>query len=159
VVVLFAGSIRPERRLDLLIESARHWPTGRKLAVVGTDWGAWARCARLANDYNLDIAARVEFVELEELTAAVSAADLLVVPSDRAGQSGVLALARQLGTRAVTANSGGMAELASRTFSPGDVEDLMNAIQGELVDPSATDSSSEEQTAVESHLRAYGESA
>ena len=33
--VLFAGRIRPEKRLDLVIESAMRWPPHRRLAVLG----------------------------------------------------------------------------------------------------------------------------
>jgi glycosyltransferase involved in cell wall biosynthesis len=158
-VVLIAGFIRPERRLDLLIESARHWPKGRLLAVVGPDWGDWARCSNLAQSYNVDIAARVEFVELEQFAAAIAAADLVVVPTDVASQSGVLALARELGTPTIAANVGGLGELATRTFVPGDVADLTRVIQAEFDEPSAIDPVAIEMNAVESHLRAYGQSA
>lgn len=156
VVVLCAGFIRPDRRLDLLIESARSWPGGRHLAVVGADRGGWAQCARLAEAYNVRIASRIDFVELDEFAAAIAAADLVVVPSEQASQSGVLALARQLGTPAVAADVGGMAELASRTFSPGNVDELTAAIQAELDSPSVVDPLPEDGHAVDSHLRAYG---
>ena len=154
-VVLIAGFIRPERRLDLLIESARHWPKGRVLAVVGPDWGDWARCSNLAQSYNVDIVARVEFVELEQFAAAIAAADLVVVPTDVASQSGVLALARELGTPTIAADVGGLGELASRTFLAGDVADLTRVIQAEFDEPSAIDPGAIEMNAVESHVRAY----
>jgi glycosyltransferase involved in cell wall biosynthesis len=156
-LVLFAGFIRPEKRLDLLIESARSWPPGRRLAVVGTDWGGWARCGALARSYDLDVSARLGFVELPEFTAAISAADLVVVPSDRASQSGVLALARLLGTPSVAADVGGMAELASSTFTAGDVTDLSRAIQAQLADsPVPVAPAGDDDLAVSTHLRAYG---
>jgi glycosyltransferase involved in cell wall biosynthesis len=158
-VVLIAGFIRPERRLDLLIESARDWPKRRRLAVVGPDWGDWARCSNLAQSYNVDIAARVEFVGLEEFAAAIAAADLVVVPTDVASQSGVLALARELGTPTIAANVGGLAELASRTFLAGDVADLTRAIQAEFDEPSTIDTVAIELNAVETHLRVYQDSA
>ncbi|MDH6242417.1 glycosyltransferase [Mycobacterium sp. OTB74] len=154
-VVLVAGFIRPERRLDLLIESARSWPKGRRLAVVGPDWGDWARCSDLAQSYNVDIVARVEFLELDQFAAAIAAADLVVVPSDIASQSGVLALARELGTPTIATNVGGLAELASRTFTAGDVADLTRAIQAEFDEPSHVEQVAIETEAVESHLRAY----
>jgi glycosyltransferase involved in cell wall biosynthesis len=156
VVVLCAGFIRPDKRLDLLIESARDWPRGRYLAVVGEDRDAWAECARLAEKYNVHIASRIDFVELDEFAAAIAAADLVVVPAEQASQSGVLVLARRLGTPAVAADVGGMAELASRTFSPGDVDDLTAAIQAELDAPSVVNPVPEDELAVDSHLRAYG---
>jgi glycosyltransferase involved in cell wall biosynthesis len=156
-VVLFAGFIRPEKRLDVLIESARHWPPGCRLAIVGPDKGGWARCDALAREYGIDIATRLEFVGLNEFTAAIAAADLVVVPSEKASQSGVLALAQQLRTPTVAADVGGMAELASDTFIAGDVHDLTRAIQAGLASgASPVQPPIEEDHAVHAHLRAYG---
>ncbi|MGW6564851.1 glycosyltransferase [Streptomyces sp. NPDC054975] len=155
-VVLFAGCIRPEKRLDVLIEGARHWPANRRLAVVGEDRGGWAPCAELAKAYGVDVAARVEFLELPEFTAAIAAADLVVLPYDKASQSGVLAVARQLGTPTAAANVGGLRELASQTFAAGDPHDLNRAIDAQLARAVAPDPSLDENRAVEVHLLAYG---
>lgn len=155
-VVLFAGFIRPEKRLDVLVEGARRWPTGRRLAVVGPDRGGWERCGQLAEQYHLDIATRLEFVDLAMFTAAIAAADVVVVPSERASQSGVLAVARQLRTPTVAADVGGMAELASRTFAAGNVDDLNRAINAELTSGHNRDQPPDERDqAVCIHLRAY----
>jgi glycosyltransferase involved in cell wall biosynthesis len=157
-VVLFAGFIRPEKRLDVVVESARAWPAGRRLAVVGLDRGSWSHCKTLAQGYGVEIAARLEFVSLAEFTAAVAAADIVVVPSEQASQSGVLAVARQLGTPTVAADVGGLAELASRTFSVGDPEDLNRAIEAELAgSPALTPAAHQDDEAVQIHLQAYGE--
>jgi glycosyltransferase involved in cell wall biosynthesis len=158
-VVLFAGFIRPEKRLDVLVESARRWPPDRRLAVVGPDRGGWAHCEHLAKNYHLDISSRLEFVELKEFTAAIAAADLVVVPSELASQSGVLAVARQLRTPTVAADVGGMAELASRTFTAGDAEDLSRAILAELTNGHrpGVEPPDEGDQAIHVHLRAYGE--
>jgi glycosyltransferase involved in cell wall biosynthesis len=155
-IVLCAGFLRPDKRLDLLIKSARVWPDGRRLAVVGEDRGAWAHCAKLAEENNVRIASRIDFIALDEFAAAIAAADLVVVPAEQASQSGVLALARRLGTPSVAADVGGMGELASRTFAPGNVDDLTAAIQAELEVPSAVGPLTDDEIAVESHLRAYG---
>jgi glycosyltransferase involved in cell wall biosynthesis len=155
-IVLFAGFVRPEKRLDVLIESARHWPPGRRLAVVGPDRGGWDRCGRLACDYDLDIAARLEFVDLPRFTAAIAAADLVVVPSDTASQSGVLAVAKQLRTPTVAADVGGMAELATHTFRAGDVDDLNRAVRAALANGRVpVEPHIDEDQAVRTHLRAY----
>ena len=154
-VVLFAGVIRPEKRLDLLIRSARSWPPGRRLAVVGEDRGAWTECARLARDQGVEIAARVDFVELPEFTAALAAADVVVAPYERASQSGVLSVARQLGVATVAAGVGGLAELALRTFTPGDVDDLSRAIDAQLADGAAPPIPLDEELALRVHLDAY----
>jgi glycosyltransferase involved in cell wall biosynthesis len=157
-VVLFAGFIRPEKRLDVLIESARTWPPGRRLAVVGPDRGGWAQCARTAQAHGVDISARLGFVDMDDFAAAISAADLVVVPSEKASQSGVLALARELKTPTVAADVGGMAELACRTFKTGDAADLSRAIHAELTDGRAQIvGPSGESDAIRSHLRAYGD--
>jgi glycosyltransferase involved in cell wall biosynthesis len=154
-VVLFAGSIRPERRLDLLIQSARSWPPGRRLAVVGWDRGGWDRCARLARDSGVDVAVRLGFLGLEDFAAALSAADVVVAPHQKATQSGVLSLARQLGVPTVAADVGGLGELASRTFPSGDVAALTRAIQAVLTGPRPTQPKLDEDQAVDAHLRAY----
>lgn len=155
-VVLFAGFIRPEKRLDVLVESARRWPPGRRLAVVGPDRGGWRRCGQLAEQYDLDIATRLEFVDLDKFTAAIAAADIVVIPSERASQSGVLAVARQLRTPTVAADVGGMAELASRTFAAGNVDELNRAISAELTNNHDRDQPPDEcEQAVWVHLRAY----
>ena len=156
VAILCAGHIRPDKRLDLLIESARHWPKGVRLAVVGEDRGAWAGCVRLAEKYKIKIASRIDFVPLEDFSAAIAAADMVVVPSERASQSGVLMLARQLGTPTIAADVGGLRELASRTFASTSAISLTAAVEAELENPSAVAPLSENEIAVDVHLRAYG---
>jgi glycosyltransferase involved in cell wall biosynthesis len=155
-VVLCAGFIRRDKRLDLLIESARRWPPERRLAVVGEDRESWEECAQLAARYQVHLAARIDFVALDEFTAAIAAADLVVVPAEQASQSGVLVLARQLRTPSVAADIGGMAELASRTFASGDVDALTAAIDAELANPSLVNPADDDGRAVASHARAYG---
>jgi glycosyltransferase involved in cell wall biosynthesis len=155
-VVLFAGVIRPEKRLDLLIESARVWPANRRLAVVGQDWGGWERARAFAAEAGVDVAARIEFVDLDSFTAALSAADVVVAPHSKATQSGVLSLARQLGVPTIAADVGGMPELADRTFRSGDAADLSRAIDAQLADRRPLDPSFDEELAVRAHLCAYG---
>jgi glycosyltransferase involved in cell wall biosynthesis len=161
-VVLFAGFVRPEKRLDLLIRSASRWPSGRRLAVVGPDRGGWAQCDQFARSLGVPVRTRLQFVELDEFTAAVAAADLVVVPSEQASQSGVLAVARRLRTPTIAADVGGMAELSSRTFTSGDSDDLTRAIEAELSRRDRPCSVRHQQTdqdeeALLVHLRAYGE--
>ena len=154
-VVLFAGCIRPEKRLDLLIRSARSWPRGRRLAVVGEDRGAWDECSRLAREQGVEMAARVEFVELQDFTAALAAADVVVAPYERASQSGVLAVAGQLGVATVAAGVGGLGELAQRTFISGDVADLSRAIDAQLASQTEPPRPPDEELALRVHLDAY----
>jgi glycosyltransferase involved in cell wall biosynthesis len=155
-VVLFAGMIRPEKRLDVLIESARSWPPNRRLAVVGQDRGGWEAASALALEAGVEVAARIEFVDLDEFAAAIAAADVVVAPHTKATQSGVLSLARQLGVPAIAADVGGMPELATRTFPAGDADALTRAIEVQLAEPSSTDRELDEELAVHAHLCAYG---
>lgn len=155
-VVLFAGCIRPEKRLDLLVRSARDWPPNRVLAVVGEDRGAWVGCAELARDLGVEVASRIEFIDLDEFTAALAAADVVVAPHDKASQSGVLSVAAQMGVATVAAGVGGLGELASRTFAPGDAGDLTRAIDAQLADGSAPQADFDEELALRVHLDAYG---
>jgi glycosyltransferase involved in cell wall biosynthesis len=155
-VVLFAGWIRPEKRLDLVIESARRWPANRHLAVLGQDRGAWAECDRLARSCGVNVAAKIGFVELDEFAAAIAAADVVVAPHERASQSGVLSLARHLGVPAVASDVGGLGELASRTFPPGDVAGLTAALDAALADGRFDPATLDEGEALAAHLLAYG---
>jgi glycosyltransferase involved in cell wall biosynthesis len=155
-VVLCAGWIRPEKRLDLLIECARSWPPDRRLAVVGVDHGAWPACEALARRYGLDVAVQLGFLPLEEFTAALSAADLVVAPHQLASQSGVLEVARQLGVPTVAADVGGLPEIASRSFAVNDPVSLNRAIEAQLADGGRPAPVLDEDGALEAHLGAYG---
>ena len=155
-VVLFAGWIRPEKRLDLLIECARSWPPERRLAVVGVDRGAWPECEALARRYGLDVSVRLGFLPLEDFTAALSAADLVVAPHQLASQSGVLEVARQLGVPTVAARVGGMAEIASSSFAVNDPVSLNRAIDALLANGERPAPVLDEEGALEAHLGAYG---
>jgi glycosyltransferase involved in cell wall biosynthesis len=124
---------------------------------VGEDRGGWERCAKLARRHGVDLAAHVEFVSLDDFTAALSAADIVVAPHSKASQSGVLSLARQLGVATVASDVGGLAELASRTFRAGSVEDLTRAIDTQLAESGITRDPLDERLAVRAHLQAYGE--
>jgi glycosyltransferase involved in cell wall biosynthesis len=154
-VVLFAGQIRSDKRLDVLIESAADWPEGRRLAVVGEDRGAWDDCAELAENRDVDIAAKIGFVALDDFTAAIAAADVLVAPYDRASQSGVLSIARQLGVRTIASDIGGLGELAERTVAPNDVDGLTEAIDAELTAGALPAMNLDEDLALSAHASAY----
>lgn len=156
-VVLFAGQVRPDKRLDLLVESASQWPDGRRLAVVGEDRGAWESCTALAELRGVEMQGAIGFQPLEDFTAAIAAADVLVAPYDRASQSGILSIARQLGVRTVASGVGGLAELADRTFPPGDVAALGAAIDAELSAVQPPPRPHDEEDALQAHRAAYAD--
>lgn len=156
-VVLFAGHIFGDKRLDLLVESAAHWPANRMLAVVGEDRGDWGRCHRLAAERGVDIKATLGFLPLDQFTAAIAAADVVVSPYERASQSGVLVLARELGVPTVASRVGGLHELCTEAVPPGNVAALTSAIDRVVADRHPPPRELDQSRALEAHLQAYGE--
>lgn len=154
-VVLFAGLVRRDKRPDLLVRAARSWPPSRKLAVVGQDRGELAHCRELARELGVELHAHDEFVPLDEFAAALSAADVVVAPHERASQSGVLSVAAQLGTATIAARVGGLAELADRTFESGDPDALASAIEDELSAPDRGRRTLDAHAALAAHEAAY----
>jgi glycosyltransferase involved in cell wall biosynthesis len=155
-VVLFAGQIRPDKRLDLVIRSAAGWPDGWRLAVVGSDVGAWQEARRLAEELGVPLSATVGFCDLDEFAAAIAAADVVVCPYERASQSAILALAKRLGTPTVATDVGGLDGYADRLLAEAEPELITEAIASLLdgAEPIAA-ASDEEAAAVAAHLGAY----
>lgn len=154
-VVLFAGLVRAEKRLDVLVRAARDWPESRRLAVVGQDRGELGPCRALAGELGVRLHAHDEFVPLDEFTAALAAADVVVAPYERASQSGVMSVASQLGTRTIASRVGGLAELAGRTFPAGDSAALARAIDEELLGGEGSRRPMDDQVALAAHEDAY----
>jgi glycosyltransferase involved in cell wall biosynthesis len=154
-VVLFGGLIRRDKRPDLLVRAARGWPQSRKLAMVGQDRGELVRCRALARELGVELHAHDEFVPLDEFTAALSAADVVVAPHERASQSGVLSVAGQLGTATIAAHVGGLSELADRTFDSGDPGALARVIEEELAAPARGRRTLDTAAALAAHEDAY----
>jgi len=153
--VLFAGQIRPDKRLDLLVRSAAAWPEDRRLAVVGQDRGAWESCRALADELGVGVSASLGFASLDDFTAAIAAADVLVAPYERASQSGVLSIARQVGVPSIASDIGGLGELADRTVPMHDVDALTEAIDEQLRSAPPTARLLDEEQALAAHLAAY----
>jgi len=130
-VVLFAGQLRADKRLDLVIKAAATGSAPEEIvvAVVGEDKGAETSNRRLADELGVPVRWDVRYVSLEDFAAALAAADLVVCPYDRASQSGVLSLARLYGARTVATAVGGLAELADVTVPPDDALALADGIR------------------------------
>jgi glycosyltransferase involved in cell wall biosynthesis len=156
-VVLFAGQVRPDKRLDVVIEASRLWKQARRLAIVGKDLGDAERCRRLAERVGADPAWSLGYLGLEDFAAALVAADVVVCPYTRASQSGILALAGQLGVPSVASDVGGLRELATSVV-PRDVDavGLAHAIDELLVAPRARDVRDPVAATLEAHRHAYG---
>ncbi|MEA2715998.1 MAG: hypothetical protein QOI99_315 [Actinomycetota bacterium] len=125
-VALFAGQVRPDKGLDLLVRAAAE--AGVAVAVVGEDHGGLS--AALARAGQLGVAVHLDegYVATDRFVAAVAAADVVVCPYRQASQSGVLALAASLGARTVATGVGGLAELANEVATPEDPAALAAAI-------------------------------
>lgn len=153
-VLLFAGQVRRDKRLDLAIEASARVEADHVLAVVGEDSGDLQRCRRLADEQGVDVSWTPDYVPLDDFVAALAAADVVLCPYDRASQSGVLAVARKVGTPTVASAVGGLAELATATVPPGDPGALASAVEQVLSEQPQLDDM--QAGLVEAHLRAYG---
>lgn len=127
-VVLFAGQVRRDKGLDVLVRSAPHWRERAVLAVVGEDQGGVSDARALAERLGVRVVWDVGFQPFERFLAAVAAADLVACPYRVASQSGVLALARSAGRPTVATDVGGLAELATVVAPPGDPRALAAAV-------------------------------
>jgi glycosyltransferase involved in cell wall biosynthesis len=156
-VVLFAGQVRPDKRLDVVIEASRLWKRAGQLAIVGKDLGDAERCRRLAQRVGADPAWSLGYLGLEDFAAALAAADVVVCPYTRASQSGVLALAAQLGVPSIASDVGGLRELAT-VVVPRDVDaaGLARAIDELLSSPPPRDSRDPVAATLQAHRQAYG---
>jgi glycosyltransferase involved in cell wall biosynthesis len=153
-VVLFAGQIRQDKRLDLAIEASALIAREHRLAVVGEDKGDLDRCRELAAALGVPVSWTTEYVPLADFVAILAAADVIVCPYERASQSGILALARKVGARTVASDVGGLGELATIAVPPGEARPLAAAIERALTMAPVPDDM--EAGLVEAHLRAYG---
>jgi glycosyltransferase involved in cell wall biosynthesis len=155
-IVLFAGQIRRDKRLDLLIAASLAWRSDARLAVVGRDAGDAERCRSLAERIGADVDWTVEYVPLKAFVAALVGADVVVCPYARASQSGILAAAAQLGIPSVATAVGGLGELATVTVpSSADAPTLAQAID-RMLGQSRPVPLAREAQAVAAHRRAYG---
>jgi glycosyltransferase involved in cell wall biosynthesis len=153
-VALVAGQVRPDKGLGTAVAAAALWGPRLRLAVVGEDAGGAAAAKMLAEELDVDVAWSLDYVPLEDFVAALKAADVILCPYPRASQSGVLSLARRLGTPAVATSTGGLPEYATMIVPPGDPGALAEAAVeacGRQRNP-ADDATAE---AVRAHLVAY----
>lgn len=129
-VILFAGQLRPDKRLDLVIRAVAELPRSRwRLAVVGEDKGSERDARVLATQLGVNASWEVAYVGAADFAAAISAADVVCCPYDRASQSAILSLARQLRVPTVARAVGGLEELASETVRTEDPTEIARACE------------------------------
>lgn len=137
-VVLYFGSVRPYKGLDVLLKAIQSlsnielWIVGRPLT------GTLERERRLASRARCRVRFVERYVDDAEVAAIFAHADLVVLPYRAIDQSGVLALAIGFGRAAIASDIGGFGELARahgypRTVPAGDASALARAL-GELAE-------------------------
>jgi glycosyltransferase involved in cell wall biosynthesis len=127
-VILFAGQLRPDKRLDLLIRAVAELPDSDwKLAVVGEDKGSMREMRALAARLGVDASWHVDYVDASDFVAAIVAADVIGCPYEVASQSAILAMAHQLGVPSVARDVGGLSELATATVASSTPSDIAAA--------------------------------
>jgi glycosyltransferase involved in cell wall biosynthesis len=153
-VALVAGQLRPDKGLPEAVTAAASWGPNVRLAIVGEDCGGVSEAKAVADRLGVNASWTVEYLTLERFLAALRAADVVLCPYPRASQSGVLALARAVGTPTVATAVGGLCEYAMRVVPPGDPVALGEAVMSvsgrrEPPDPTST------RCAVTVHVDAY----
>jgi glycosyltransferase involved in cell wall biosynthesis len=89
-LVLMVGFVRPDKRPDLFV-SAMTYLSGCHGAIVGEDHGGIDSVRQAAADAGITVVE--EYLALDDFTAVVAAADVVVCPYDQASQSGLKELA------------------------------------------------------------------
>jgi glycosyltransferase involved in cell wall biosynthesis len=128
-LILMIGYVRNDKRPDLFIEAMELVPDCHG-AIVGEDHGGLKVVREAAGRVGVEIVER--YLSVEDFSAVVAAADVIVCPYDRASQSGVLTVARELGVATVATAVGGLAELATISVPPGDPHALAAGIREAL---------------------------
>lgn len=118
-VVLFAGQLRSDKNPLLLVEAVNKLDFSVNLVFAGEDKGA----AREILGANLDRRHRriiePRYLDLAELVSLIKLSDVVVCPYQVASQSGIVALANQLGRPVIVSSAGGLGEQSSLTFDLG----------------------------------------
>jgi glycosyltransferase involved in cell wall biosynthesis len=134
-IILMPGQIRADKGIDQMILAAPLLRVAFRLAVVGEDKGDLWRCEQLADENGIDVTWINAYVTIQELSAAIAAADVVALPYSCVSQSGVASLANSLGTPTVAYPVGGLPELATVTAARCDPPALAEAIMRVLTTP------------------------
>jgi len=134
--MLFAGWLIPRKRLDLVLAVSELIPDVT-VVIVG-DGPLMAECKRQAETSG--ITNRIIFVgqkKPEQMPALYSAADVLILPSDREGWANVLLESMACGTPVVSRHVGGAPDLiteavAGRVVDSDKPEDIAQAVKAVL---------------------------
>jgi glycosyltransferase involved in cell wall biosynthesis len=132
--VLFAGQIREDKGLDVLVRAAALAVQPLAVAVVGEDVGALARARQLAAELGVELVVDEGFQPLDRFVAALAAADVVVCPYRVSSMSAVATMARALGRPTVVTDAGGLPEVGTAVVPPDDPAALAEAVDCALKD-------------------------
>lgn len=110
--ILFFGLIRSYKGLDLLIEAMGELDDSYQLVIAGECYGSFTSYQQLidlsSNKNNIKV--WNQYIPDDQVTDYFSASDVLVLPYRSATQSGVVAIAYQMGTPVIATNVGSLGE-------------------------------------------------
>lgn len=110
--LLFFGLIRAYKGLDLLIEAMNLLDDSYQLIIAGESYGSFTsynQLIELSKNKN-NIKVWNQYIPDEEVTDFFSATDVLILPYRSATQSGVVAIAYQMGTPIVSTDVGSLGD-------------------------------------------------
>lgn len=151
-VVLFAGQLREDKRLDLAIDAVAA-SQARTLAVVGQDMGALPAARTQASARGVSMVVDEGYLPYPDFVAAFVAADAVICPYEIGSQSAILSLARALDRPSVATAVGGLSELATVAVPVADPEALARGIDEALT---VTAPVAHGPDVVETYREAYG---
>jgi len=142
-VILFCGFVRPYKGLDILLDALPHVLEEQPvhLLVAGEFWNGEEQYRAQIGRLNLEEYVTIvdRYLSNEELSACISAADVVVLPYRSATQSAIVQLAFGLGKPVITTDVGGLPDVVDHGLTglivpPEKPEALAAAISHFFVD-------------------------
>jgi glycosyltransferase involved in cell wall biosynthesis len=126
-LAVMPGYIRPDKNFDVFIRAMTMMP-GWRGAIVGEDQGSGPELDQLIARLAAPVTTKYTYLDVDDFTALVAAADVVAAPYRVASQSGVLSVAARLGVPRATAPTGGLGELATAVARENTPEGLRDAM-------------------------------
>ena len=137
ILALLPGQVRADKNPDVFVRALAGLP-GWRGAIVGDDLGPGPRIDALIREISAPVVTVYGYLDVEDFVALVAAADVVAAPYSVASQSGVLAVAAQVGVPTAAAPTGGLSELATAVAAdagPEAIRDALVAAVGRGVPP------------------------
>ncbi len=126
-LALMPGQVRADKNPDLFVHTLALMPDWHG-AIVGDDLGPGRELDRLVAQTRAPVTTAYGYLDVTGFTALVAAADVVVAPYAVASQSGVLAVAANLGVPTAAVRVGGLHELATAVAADHRPESIRDAI-------------------------------